>query len=257
MKTAILVISFGSSHLDALRSGIESIERDIARAFPACDVFRAFTSGMIIRKLKRERDLAIDAPEEAIRRIADAGYDRLVLVPTHVIAGFEYEKVNRLCDQWRDAAVFSSISITTPLLYDDADYAALARIMEAQAESAAGTVLWMGHGSEHAANASYAKLQARLPAHVQIGCVEGSPELADLLPALRAGETRTVTLMPLMIVAGDHAKNDMAGDEDDSWKCILEKEGFQVDVRLKGLGEYTEVRALFVDRVERALRREL
>lgn len=253
MKTAILVISFGTSHLDALKSGIEPIEQDIARALPQCDVFRAFTSGFVVDKLKRQMNVSIDTPEEAVRRIAEARYDALVLAPTHVLAGIEYEKVRRLFERCQSSGNFKFLSMTTPLLYDEADYAAVAQIVADQAAGLEGNLLLMGHGSEHAANASYQTLQALLPEHIKIGCVEGTPELSDLLPDLRAENTRSATLMPLMIVAGDHAKNDMAGDDDDSWKSILEAEGFSVEIRMKGLGENPAIRALFVERVRRAL----
>ena len=177
--------------------------------------------------------------------------------PTHVMSGYEYDDLVAVVEKYRDQ--FVSVAMGAPLLSSDEDYS---RVVEALCSATAeqdqdGTaIVFMGHGTEHEANASYAKLQDAFNAagktNYLVGTVEAAPSLDDMLSAVQAGGYTKVVLQPLMVVAGDHANNDMAGNEPDSHKSILEKEGFKVDTYIHGLGENQNIRNLFVERANEA-----
>ena len=248
-KNALLAVSFGTSHHDTLEKNIAAIERAMADALPGYTLCRAFTSGMILRKLKNRDGLCIDDVPAALERLIGAGYTRVVMQPTHIINGEEYDK---LTAQARPYAGRLEIRTGTPLLTSVQDYKDLAAALMAElAAPAAGEALvLMGHGTGHHANAAYTQLEYVLHdrgwQRAFIGTVEGYPELPEVLNRVRElGDVRRVRLQPLMVVAGDHAKNDMAGDGEDSWKSVFEREGYETACTLRGLGEYEKVRALF------------
>lgn len=253
MKKGILVISFGTSYEETLKKNIEAIENKIRDAFSPIEVRRAFTSNMIIKKLKREQGLEIHTPEEALKAMVEDGFTEIYVQPLHVIPGFEYEKV-------RYAAVRAKhnkqvkIQLGMPLLNLMEHYHEMVNIFDkefAPEREGHGYVL-MGHGTEHFANAAYTMLQRIFDdkrSDVIIANVEGYPELDHVLDHIRS-EYQSVTLYPLMMVAGDHAQNDMIGDEEDSFKSILTAEGLTVDYVLKGMGEYEDIQSLFVKRVK-------
>ena len=256
-KPVILVVSFGTSYNDSRDATIGAIEKAIQDANPDKEVRRAFTSQIIIDKLKSRDGLEIDNVEEAFARLVKDGVKELIVQPTHVMSGFEYDDLMAVVDANRSK--FQSVKVGAPLLTTDADYAAVIEaITAATAEYDDGKTLitFMGHGTEHASNATYAKLQSMLTAagktNYCIGTVEAEPSIEDVVAAAKAGGYERVVLEPLMVVAGDHANNDMAGDEEDSWKVILQNEGFEVVPVLKGLGQIEAVRAVYVDHVKNA-----
>ncbi len=256
-KPVILVISFGTSYNSSREATIGAIETAIKAANPASEVRRAFTSQIIIDKLKERDNLTIDNVEEAFARLVKDGVKDLVVQPTHVMNGYEYDDLMKVVDANRSK--FSSVKVGAPLLSSDADFdAVIAAITAATAEYDDGKTLitFMGHGTEHASNATYAKLQEKLTAagktNYCIGTVEAEPSLEDVIAAAKAGGYTRVVLEPLMVVAGDHANNDMAGDEEDSWKVVLQNEGFEVVPVLKGLGEIPAVCAVYVEHVKNA-----
>ena len=247
-KQAVLAVSFGTSHLDTLEKNICAVERVIADALPGYDLRRAFTSGVIVKKLKT-MGIEIDTVPEAMESLIRDGYDRVVIQPTHVINGEEFDK---LCRMSAPYAQRITVSMGQPLLTSVQDYRALCGAMmgsiPAPAEDEA--LLFMGHGSAHYANAAYALLEYMLHdlgwERALIATVEGYPELPQAIARLRRmSAVRRVRLHPLMVVAGDHAKNDMAGQSSDSWKNVLEGEGYQTECVLRGMGEYPAVRQLF------------
>lgn len=249
MKKAILVVSFGTSHLDTLEKTIAAIEQDLADAFQDRELYRAFTSGMIIRKLKTEYQMEIRDVAQAMEQMKKDGIRDVLVQPTHIIHGFEYEKMIEQLQPYRDQ--FEQIRIGTPLLADMADYqGAVKRIMEDAGLQKDETLVLMGHGTEHHTNAAYPALDytfwAKGYTNVVVGTVEGFPEMDEVMKKLKEQKAEKILLMPFMIVAGDHAKNDMAGEEEDSWKSILEREGYEVRTALKGLGEIPGIRAMFV-----------
>lgn len=247
-KQAVLAVSFGTSHLDTLEKNISAVEQAIADALPGYDLRRAFTSGVIVNKLKT-MGMEIDTVPEAMEALIREGYARVVIQPTHVINGEEFDK---LCRMTAPFAHRIAISMGQPLLTSVQDYRALCDAMMASipAPEEDEVLLFMGHGSAHYANAAYALLEYMLHdlgwERALIATVEGYPELPQAIARLRRmPAVRRVRLHPLMVVAGDHAKNDMAGQRLDSWKNVLEGEGYQTACVLRGMGEYPAVRRLF------------
>jgi len=256
MKRAILAVSFGTTHADALEKAIGAVEARLAAEFPEYEVRRAFTSGMV-RTILGRRGAAVDAPEEALDRLAQEGYDEVVVQPTHVIPGEEVEKLAQAC-QGR-AHLFSRLAMGKPLLAGEADCLEVARILAAAHAGLPPRValVLMGHGSRHAANGVYERMNELCSSkgfpHIFVGTVEARPDVEDVLARVWAAGYRQVRLAPLLLVAGDHAENDLAGEDEDSWKSIFLREGFSVSVCLKGLGEYPAVRALYAAHARAAM----
>ncbi len=255
-KKALLVVSFGTSYLDTLEKTIAPIEAEIAAALPEREPRRAFTSGMILRKLAAG-GCHIDSVPDALERLLAQGFDDVLVQPSHVMNGDEYDKLARLAEPF--ASRFRRFALGTPLLTEVEDYHAVARavLAELPPERADTAHVFMGHGSEHHANASYCQLEYVFHdlgrRDVLIGTVEGYPTLDEVRRRLRERpQVDRLVLRPLMVVAGDHARNDLAGDAPDSWKNLLEGEGYQVSCLLRGLGEYPGIRRLFADHALRA-----
>ncbi len=254
MKKGILVVSFGTSHLDTMERTIDVIENEIAEKFDGCRVYRAFTSGMIIRKLKRTENMEIDTVPEALRRMAADGMEDVVVQPTHIINGIENDRMME--DLMENMSLFRRIRVGKPLLSSVEDYKKSIHAVMAETGLQDGEMLvLMGHGTEHHANSAYPTLEYTFHAlgynQVLVGTVESFPELKNVMAKLKIAEKKKVALMPFMLVAGDHAKNDMAGDED-SWKSGLEEEGYEVRVIMKGLGEFEGIRKIFLEHIEEA-----
>ena len=252
MKKGIIVVSFGTSYKETREKCIESVENKIAQGFSDYEVTRAFTSNFIIKKLKERDGIHVNTISEAIEDMKSKGIERVYVQPLHMIPGFEYEKVKRAVSMANHDKGLN-VTLGMPLLNEEEDYEVLIEALRErlpQTSKEAGVIL-MGHGTEHFANACYSMLQAKLhdvDSNIFVANVEGYPELDHIMDKL-AGYKK-MTLMPLMIVAGDHAQNDMAGDEEDSFKSLLEEKGMTVDCILEGLGENQGVQKIFVDRVE-------
>ena len=254
----LLVVSFGTSFNDSRRLTIGAIEGSLAESFPDWSVRRGFTSQIIIDHVLSRDGVAIDNVSEALNRAADNGVKTLVVQPTHLMDGFEY---NDLVDELAGFAdAFEAIAVGEPLLSSEEDFAAVAEaIVQATAEYDDGetAICFMGHGTEAESNGVYAKMQQVLSEagydNYFIGTVEAEPSVEDLLEAVQAGDYKRVVLRPLMIVAGDHANNDMAGDEEDSWKSVFESAGYEVECVLSGLGELEAIRDLFVQHAQAAM----
>lgn len=252
MKKGILVISFGTSYEETLKKNIEAIENKIRDTFAPLEVRRAFTSNMIIRKLKNELNLEIHTPEQALEAMIADGFTEIYVQPLHVIPGFEYDKVKKAVVRARHRSTVK-IELGMPLLNHMDHYHEIAAAFEAefQPEREDHGYVLMGHGTEHFANAAYTMLQRVFDdkrSDVIIANVEGYPELSDVLEHI-VSEYKSVTCYPLMIVAGDHAQNDMAGDEEDSFKSVLEGAGLEVECVLKGMGESEIIQSIFAKRV--------
>lgn len=257
---AILAVSFGTSYQDSREKTIGAIERALSGAFPEFPVYRAFTSRKIIRKLKERDGLAVDGVEEALKRVKAEGIKGLVVQPTHLIGGFEYTDLAKVLEGYADQ--FEGLELAAPLLGDEDDCEAVIRAITdetAAYDDGETAVCFMGHGTKASANAVYRQLQEKLRekgfGNYYIGTVEAKPDLEELASALKAaGHYKKVLLQPLMVVAGDHANQDMAGDGD-SWRRRLEKDGLEVRCILKGLGELPGIQKIYISHAKEAAER--
>lgn len=254
----LLVVSFGTSFNDSRRLTIGAIEGAMEQAFPDWSVRRGFTSQIIIDHVKSRDGEVIDNVKEALDRAVDNGVKTLVVQPTHLMPGYEYNDVVEEIASYGDT--FTSIAIGEPILSSDADYqVVLEAITKATAEYDDGqtAICFMGHGTEADSNGVYAAMQEKLTQqgykNYFIGTVEATPTLDDVLKQVQAGDYTRVVLEPLMIVAGDHANNDMAGDDEDSWKSVFTAAGYQVECVLRGLGELPEIQQLLVEHAQAAV----
>lgn len=249
---AILVVSFGTSYPDTLEKTITAIEQEVAAAFPDYQVYRAFTSQMILNKLKKKENLQFDNVKEALARMAAEGMETVVVQPTHVINGIENDSM--MSDLLEYADYFRGIRVGKPLLSSVADYKKAIHAVMAEVKLDEGEALiLMGHGTDHHANSAYPALEYTFHAlgysQVLVGTVEGFPSFRNVMTKLKIAEVKKVTLMPFMIVAGDHARNDMAGEED-SWNTELMEAGYEVQVIMKGLGEMKGIRNIIIEHIE-------
>ncbi len=251
-KPVILAVSFGTSYNESREATIGAIEQALQDANPKYEVRRAFTSQIVIDILEERDQLEIDNVTEAMERLITDGVKEVVIQPTHVMTGYEYDDVVAEVNHYADQ--FDSVTFSDPLLVSDADYDALvSSIAEETAEyNEDGTaIVFMGHGTEHQANATYKMLHQKFVnegyLNYFVGTVEAEPALEDVMALVKESGAKKVVLLPLMIVAGDHANNDMAGDEEDSWKTAFINEGYEVECVLKGLGQYQGVQQIFVD----------
>lgn len=257
-KPVILVVSFGTSYNESRDKTIGAVENAIAAAYPDYEVRRAFTSQTIIDILAEREGLEIDNVEEAFERLIADGVKTLVVQPTHVMSGYEYSDLIDAVEEYKDN--FDSVAVGVPLLTSDEDFdnvIAALRAETADYDVDGTAIIFMGHGTEHEANVTYANLQEKFTAagadRYLVGTVEATPSLDDVLAAAKEGGYSRVLLEPLMVVAGDHATNDMAGDEEDSWKSVFTAEGFEVEIAMKGLGEIEGIQQIYVQHVQDAI----
>ena len=257
-ENELLVVSFGTSYNDNRRLTIGAIEAAMEKAFPEYSVRRGFTSQIIIDHVKDRDGEVIDNVGEALDRAVANGVKNLVIQPTHLMNGLEYSDLVNEVAQYSDA--FETVSIGEPLLTSDEDFQTVAdAIVEATASYDDGktAICFMGHGTEADSNAVYAKMQQLLTdgghENYFVGTVEATPSLEDVLALVQAGSYERVVLQPLMIVAGDHANNDMAGNEEGSWKTTFEAAGYQVECLVNGLGELEAVQNLLVAHAQAAI----
>ena len=257
-ETELLVVSFGTSFNDNRRLTIGAIEKAMEKAFPDYSVRRGFTAQIVIDHIQRRDGEVIDNVTQALDRAVDNGVKTLIVQPTHLMDGFEYNDVVNEVAQYADA--FDKIVMGAPLLTSDEDFQIVAQAMvdaTAQYDDGKTAICFMGHGTEAESNAVYAKMQTVLTdggrANYFVGTAEAEPSLDTVLELVKAGSYEKVVLQPMMIVAGDHANNDMAGDDEDTWKTAFEGAGYQVECVLKGLGEYEAIQQLLVDHVKDAV----
>jgi sirohydrochlorin cobaltochelatase len=246
-RYGILIISFGTSFDDAAERAIFPVVEEVRKEWPDYEVRLAYSS-RIIRTELSGRGIQVPSPEEAAADLAAEGCTHLMVQPLHFMQGHEYHrKIVAPLQKYRER--FTCLTIGEPLLTGPEDYATVARhIAGISSELQNELLLLMGHGSSHEADTVYTNLQDALNrkgTNALIATVEGSVSLQDLLPSLRNKQPRCIHLVPLMLVAGDHARNDMAGEKD-SWKSRLESSGYNVTAHLTGMGEYKAVRDLFI-----------
>ena len=261
-KDAILVMSFGTTFKDSRQKTIEATVAAIQAAHPDTKVVLAFTSHIIIDRIKAKEGLDIPTPERALEELKEDGYTRVAITSLDLFPGMEYAYDTAVFNLYKNE--FKKMTLGTPLMYwmgqeeQPDDVAEFVKAVETQLPQRGpkDAVLLMAHGTPHPANAYYAVIQDGINKmqlkNTFIYTVEGWPSLEDVIPKLKANKIKRVTLMPIMMVAGDHANNDMAGSEPDSHKSILESEGYKVDAYLHGLGENEMIRDMYVERANDA-----
>ena len=276
----LLVVSFGTSFNDSRTADIGGIEKALQTAYPDWSVRRAFTAQIIINHVQARDDEKIDNMDQALQRAVDNGVKNLVVQPTHLMHGAEYDELTEAVESYKDK--FESVTIAEPLLgevgdSDDAvndDKKAVAEAITAEAVKTAGydslevaeadgtAFVFMGHGTSHTAKISYSQMQSQMNDlgydNVFIGTVEGKPEdtaCEAVIEKIKEAGYKKVVLRPLMVVAGDHANNDMAGDDEDSWKSQFEASGAfdKIDTQIAGLGEISSIQDLYVAHTKAAM----
>lgn len=279
-ENEILVVSFGTSFNDSRVADIGGIEKAIQAANPDWSVRRAFTAQIIINHVQARDGEKIDNVDQALQRAVDNGVKNLVVQPTHLMHGAEYDELVEALDSYKDK--FESVTVAEPLLGEvgadatvvNEDKAKVAEDITAEAVKDAGydsleavkadstAFVFMGHGTSHTAKVSYSQMASQMAAlgydNVFVGTVEGEPEetaCEAVIEAVKAAGYKNVILRPLMVVAGDHANNDMAGADDDSWKSMFTASGNfdKVDTQIAGLGEIEAVQQIYVDHTKAAI----
>jgi sirohydrochlorin cobaltochelatase len=256
-KVGILLVAFGSSE-ESAQVSFETIDRKVKAAYPDIPVRWAYTSSIIRRKLAAKGRL-LDSPEVALAKMQDEGFTHVAAQTLHTIGGEEYHDLRRTVTAFNLMGEMERVMLGDPLLATQKDMArtvdaVLSVVPENRKRDEA--VVLMGHGTHHPSNAFYTALMFQLQRKdptIFIGCVEGYPEISEILSMLKERKIRKVYLMPFMSVAGDHAKNDMAGDEPDSWKSILTAAGYGCDTILKGTAEYDVFVDIWVDHIAGSL----
>lgn len=256
-KKAILIVSFGTSYEDTRKITIEAIEHDIEQAYPEYPVYRAWTSKMIMAKLLKRDGIKILNVREAMEKMAADGITDVIVQPTHVLNGIENDLMKE--DALHYSSSFRTITFGTPLLTTEEDSDAVINAVASEFSDLKDDemLVLMGHGTTHFSNSVYAGLNYKFQDYghpnIFVGTVEAYPAIDSMLKTVKQYNPKKVILAPFMIVAGDHAKNDMASDEEDSWRTQFEAAGFSVDCVLKGLGEYDSIRNLFVNHVKEVI----
>lgn len=255
-KKGILAVSFGTTYDAAREESIEAIEKEWKQAFPEYEVRRAFTSG-IVRSRLAERGIFVQSVAEALQQLWADGYSNVWIQPTHLIPGEEYDRLKAEAMQWKER--FAFLKVGEPLLLQEEDYDAAVTAMKEQNPLAHDEVcIFMGHGTYHEANRAYEKIEKRLEKEEGrryfMATVEGLPSLEDILEILDADRTvRRIRLVPFMLVAGEHAVNDMSGEEAASWKSRCTARGYEVSCVLHGMGAYPAIRQLYIRKCRKCL----
>ena len=257
MKRDILVASFGTSYIPALKKSIEYIEEKIKAEFVGYDVYRAFTSQIIINKLAREQGLIISKPTEVLDELYNNGYEEVIIAPLHIIPGAEFNSISDTKESYNEK--FKSIKLARPIFYYQGiaglpdDYSLFIDSVKDIFDGHEGIVI-MGHGAKHPSNAVYGALQVVLEDegydNVFVGTMEGYPTIEAVIKRIKAKGIKEVLLMPLLVSAGKHVKRDMASEDKHSWKSILEAEGIKVNMFIKGLGEVDSFIQLYLNRIK-------
>ena len=253
-KVGILLVAFGSSE-ESAQVSFENIDQKVKQTYPGIPVRWAYTSSIIRAKLAKQGKL-LDSPEVALAKMQDEDFTHVAVQSLHTIGGSEYHDLRRSVGAFKSMGAFERVILGYPLLATQKD---MSRVVDAmlgvipKKREKKDAVVFMGHGTHHPSNAFYAALmfqvQRRDP-NIFVGCVEGYPEIDEILAMLKEKKIKKAYLMPFMSVAGDHAKNDMAGDEPDSWKSILTAAGIKCETVLKGSAEFDSFVDIWVDHLQ-------
>lgn len=241
-RAAIVVVHFGTTHSDTREKTIDELNAKVKNTFPDVDVFEAYTSRIVIKRLK-DNGVNKEHPGEVLKRLSDEGYTHILVQPSTIINGVEMESLNKNIDEVEN--LFTEVRVGNPLLYTPDDYEKVIETLTA-GNSSDTAYVWVGHGTYDPTTAQYAMLDYMLKSkghdNCFVGTIEGYPEYDDMLAQLQKSGLKNVRLVPFMFVAGEHAKNDIAND----WKEELEKEGFNVEVEMRGLGENPQIQDIYI-----------
>ena len=250
-KSAILVISFGTSYQDTRKKTLDAIEKELKEEFSEYDFRRAYTSPTIIRILKERDGMIVDSVKEALEQLWRDGYRVVLAQSTHVIHGFEYDRMMEVLNQYQEK--FEQLVYGEALLTEEEDYQDAVRILGRELENyrRRGTdLIFLGHGTEHIANASYSRLQEKFWQEGYLDCLVGTVEASELAEQVevlvKKRHSHRVVLVPFLVVAGEHVCRDIAGEQENSWKSRFLRNGYQVECVLKGLGEYKGIRQMYI-----------
>ena len=248
MKKGIIITSFGTTFEETRKLCIESIENKVMEEFKDFTVLRAFTSRVVISRLKKRDNIYINNPTEVLEIMKEEGIKEVFIQPLLIIQGIEYEKILKEARDFTEENKDIRITIGKPLLSSEADYEKVVKALKLDKKQ---STVFMGHGSDHKTDSSYERLESQIRKDgyedIFIGTVEGKKTIEDVLVQLKTKGIKEVLLKAFMLVAGDHARNDMASDDEDSWKSILEKNGIRVETRISGLGEVEEIQDIFIE----------
>lgn len=256
MKNGILTVSFGTTYHEARKMSLDKIETDISSAYSTFSFYKAYTSKIVRERILAEEGLFIPDVALALQKMYEDGIGNIYIQPTHIIPGSEFNKIPGTVDKYRNK--FKTIHTGVPLLSSGKDYEITADILDREYNfSNPGKdngIILMGHGSGHAANECYGKLQETLIkkgfSNVFVSTVEGTPDFKSSLNIIKKYPFKNITLIPFMTTAGDHVNNDMAGAGSSSWENILKNLGYNVCSIKRGLGELPEIRALYLSHLK-------
>ncbi|MBF0573855.1 MAG: sirohydrochlorin cobaltochelatase [Desulfamplus sp.] len=254
VKKAILLVAFGSSE-ESSQISFDNIDKKTKAAFPDVPVYWAYTSHIIRNKLAKQGKI-LDAPEVALGKMRAEGFTHVAVQSLHTILGEEYDELKKVIDSFKYMGGFEKIILGYPLMATQDD---IVKVIDAilknipKQRKANEAVVLMGHGTPHPANAFYAALMFQIQlkdSNIFVGTVEGYPEIDDIKELMLNKKIKKAYLMPFMSVAGDHAKNDMAGDDADSWKSLLTKAGIESEAILKGTAEFDDFINIWIDHLK-------
>lgn len=257
-EKAILVVSFGSSYEETRKRTITQIEEDIKNAYPSYSIYSAFTSGRIIKKIAREEGKQVLSVEDAMEQMLEDGIKEVFIQPTFIVDGVQNKELIERVEEYKGS--FQGLRFGTPLLTSIQDYKRVINVFVKEHEdiSREEAVICMGHGADEYLSVSFAALDYMFKEegyeNYYVATIRSYPSLDHVIKALKKHNYKKVTLIPFMVVAGYHAQKDLLGKAEEAWRCVLEKEGYEVTSILKGLGEYKEIRAIYIDHTKDLLK---
>lgn len=256
-KKAILIVSFGTSYEETRKKTIDVLENRVAEEFKDYRVYGAWTSKMIINKIRKRDNIIIPTVKEALEQMIKDGVTDVILQPTHIINGIENDNMRKDAHVLRKN--FNTMKFGTPLLTTEDDNLAVVNAIAEEFKylSPESALVLMGHGTEHYANSIYAAMDYRFKAenhkNIFMGTVEGYPDIDTVIKYVNLSEPEKIVLAPFMFVAGDHATNDMSGDDPDSWLNVFTKEGYKTEAVIKGLGEYRSIQEIYINHIRKVM----
>ena len=251
MKQALIVVSFGTTFPETRKLDIEAVENALQATFPKRDFYRAYTSRIIMKRLRENQGIVIHDLETTMQQLVDSGYEDVLIQTTHLTMGEEYsKKIMSVVHTFKGK--FAKLAVGRPLLSDEFDYNLVAAALMSDLADVASdeAIVFMGHGSPNMHNPTYNLLEKRLHekgVQAFIGVVEEDdhPNFEDMLEVLEASKLKKVLLLPLMLVCGDHASNDMAGEDEDSWLNMLTAKGYEVRTQMCGMGRNKAIQNIY------------